>query len=401
MSKVLVTGGAGFIGSWTVDLLLEKGYEVRILDNLQPRVHPHGPPPWLNAHAEFIKGDVANRADMEQAMDGVNYVVHLAAYQDYMPDFSRFIHTNAESSALIFELIVANRKKYPVEKVVFASSQSVCGEGQYFCPTCSAAAGYDFIIRDSEDSGRVHAYENLPPEQIITPRPRLQEQLLIGDWDHHCQSCGGPLQPTLIDEATVSPGTSYAISKYMIELLSDRLGRRYGIPTSCMRYTYVQGPRNSFYNAYSGIARRFAMLLLNGMPPTIYEDGLQLRDYINVRDVAAANVLVMEDSRADFGVFNVGGGRAVTVLEFAQMMLDAFDSDLQAAVTGEFRLGDTRHTISDTSRLEALGWQPSIPVEQNVAEYVAWMQEQLGTNEYLAEAERVMRQQNVIQQARI
>ena len=399
MSKVLVTGGAGFIGSWTVDLLLEKGYEVRILDSLQRRVHPHGKPPWVPNEAEFIQGDVANRVDLEGALREVNYVIHLAAYQDYMPDFSRFIHTNAESSALIFELIVSDPKKYPVQKVVFASSQSVCGEGSYYCPSCVASAGVSLEISESEQSGRVHSFKNMPDGAAFTPNPRSLEQLKSGDWDHHCPQCGGNLAPLLIKESVVSPGTSYAISKYAIELLSDRIGRRYGIPTACMRYTYVQGPRNSFYNAYSGIARRFALLLLNGLPPTIYEDGGQLRDYINVRDVAMANVLVMEDSRADYGVFNVGGDRAVTVLEFAQTMLDAFDSDLQASVTGEFRLGDTRHTISDTSALRDLGWQPDIQVEQNVAEYVTWMQEQTGTAEYLQEAERVMRQQNVIQQS--
>jgi dTDP-L-rhamnose 4-epimerase len=205
------------------------------------------------------------------------------------------------------------------------------------------------------------------------------------------------MQPLLIDEATVSPGTAYGISKYAIELLADRLGPRYGVPTACMRYTCVQGPRNSFYNAYSGIARRFALRLLHGLLPVAYEDGQQLRDYVNVRDVARANVLVMDDPRADYKVFNVGGGRAVTVLEFAHIMLDAFDSDLEPLVPGEFRLGDSRHTVSDISKLRALGWEPSIPVEQNVAEYVAWIRKQTGTREYLEEAERVMREQGVVQ----
>jgi dTDP-L-rhamnose 4-epimerase len=399
LAKVLVTGGAGFIGSWTVDLLLEKGYEVRVLDNLQERVHPHGLPRWFPEDAEFIKDDVSNAVGLARALENVSYVVHLAAYQDYMPDFSRFIHTNAESSALIFELIVSDRKRFPVEKVVFASSQSVCGEGKYYCPACWSNNGQELIVAEAEQSGRVFSYANLQHEAAVTPPPRLPEQLRAGDWDHHCQKCGGILQPLLIDEAVVAPGTTYAISKYAIELLADRLGRRYDIPTACMRYTYVQGSRNSFYNAYSGIARRFALLLLNNLPPTIYEDGQQLRDYINVRDVARANVLVMEDSRADYGVFNVGGDRAVTVLEFAQMMLDAFNSDMSASISGEFRLGDTRHTISDTSRLRALGWAPQIPVEQNVSEYVNWMQDQTGTDQYLAEAERLMRQQNIIQQA--
>jgi len=206
------------------------------------------------------------------------------------------------------------------------------------------------------------------------------------------------MKPTLIDEGTVHPHTAYAISKYSIELLAKNLGPRYDIPTVCMRYTYVQGTRNSFYNAYSGIARRFALRLLQGLPPVCYEDGKQLRDYVNVKDIARANLLVMEDERANFEVFNAGGGRAVSVLEFAQIMIREFGSRLEPLVPGEFRLGDTRHTVSDNSRLNALGWEPKIPVEQNVREYVEWMRRQKRTEQYLEEAERVMRDQGVVQQ---
>ena len=365
--KVLVTGGAGFIGSHTVDLLLEKGYDVRILDNLQPRVHPRGKPDYLPREAEFIQGDVANREDLDKSLRGVSRVIHLAAYQDYLPDFSTFIHTNTESSALLFELIVENN--HPVEKIVFASSQSVSGEGRYRCA----------------EHGVIH------------PESRSVEQLRGGDWEVKCPACGVAMKPLLIDEKTVSPHTAYAISKYAIELLAKSLGHRYSIPTACMRYTYVQGTRNSFYNAYSGIARRFALQLLHGRAPICYEDGLQLRDYVNVKDIARANVLVMEDPRADFQVFNAGGGRAVTVVEFARIMIEEFASDLEPLIPGEFRLGDTRHTVSDNSKLNALGWEPSIPVEQNVSEYVAWMRGQKGTAEYLEEAERVMREQGVVQ----
>lgn len=365
-SKVLVTGGAGFIGSHTVDLLLERGYEVRVLDNLQPRVHPNGVPDYLPAEVEFIKGDVASRDDMSKALRGVEKVFHLAAYQDYLPDFSIFIHTNAESAALIFELIV--EKRLPVDKIVFASSQSVSGEGRYEC----------------QEHG------------VMQPPPRPMEQLRRGDWEIKCPSCGVDLKPVLIDEQTVHPHTAYAISKYAIELLADSLGRRYGIPTACMRYTYVQGARNSFYNAYSGIARRFALRLLHGLPPVCYEDGNQLRDYVNAKDVARANVLAMEHPGSDFGVFNVGGGRAVTVRQFAEIMIREFGSDLEPSVPGEFRIGDTRHTVSDNSRINALGWNPTIPVEQNVSEYAAWMREQKGTSQFLEEAERVMREQGVI-----
>lgn len=367
---ILVTGGAGFIGSHTVDALRAKGYAVRVLDNLQRRIHPRGRPDWIPRDVELIVGDVASREVLARALDGVESVFHLAAYQDYLPDFSTFIHTNTESAALLFELIVAQR--LPVRKVVFASSQAVSGEGRYRC----------------EEHG------------AVVPNPRPLEQLERGDWEVHCPHCGRYMEPLLIDEGTVTPGTAYGISKYAIELLADRLGRRYGIPTVSMRYTYVQGPRNSFYNAYSGIARRFALRLLHGLPPVVYEDGRQLRDYVNVRDVARANLLVMERSEADFQVFNVGGGRAVSVLEFARLMIQAFGSSHEPLVRGEFRFGDTRHTVSDISRLRALGWEPTIPVEQNVAEYAAWIKEQTVTREYLEEAERVMQEQGVVRRAR-
>jgi len=403
--KILVTGGTGFIGSHTVDLLVAHGHQVRVLDSLQPRVHPRGVPPWLSRDAELIQGDVAEPADLARALEGIEGVFHLAAYQDYMPDFSRFLHTNATSTALLFELIVGDRQRYPVQKIVFASSQSVCGEGRYLCSRCAGGVRPPTIAEQfvtsqgAAASGQPRRIEqDFPASAVQTPPPRSVEQLRRGDWELLCPTCGSPLSPLLIGEEIASPGTPYAISKYAIELLADRLGRRYGIPTACMRYTYVQGPRNSFYNAYSGIARRFALRLMHGLPPVAYEDGGQLRDYVNVLDVARANVLAMEDPRGDFQVFNVGGGRAVTVLEFADLMRTAFDSDVETLVSGEFRLGDTRHTISDISKPRALlGWEPTRPVEQNVAEYVAWIREQEGTREYLDEAERVMRDQGVVQ----
>ena len=369
--KVLVTGGAGFIGSHTVDLLLEKGYQVRILDSLQPRVHPRGKPDYVPAEAEFIKGDVADPGDLAPALDGVDYVFHLAAYQDYMPDFSRFIHTNTESAALMFELIVGDPKRYPVQKIIFASSQAVSGEGKYRC------------------------VEN---DAIFYPGPRSPGDLCRAQWDFACADCGGPAEPQLIDEATCNnPHTAYGVSKYAIELLAFNLGRRYGIATAAMRYTYVQGPRNSFYNAYSGIARRFALRIRAGLPPVCYEDGQQLRDYVNVYDVARANLLALESPQADGMAFNVGGGRAVTVREFARIMLDASGSSLEPQVPGEFRLGDTRHTVSDITRMQALGWQPTIPVEANVHQYLDWLDTQTGTEEYLFEAERIMAEQGVVQ----
>lgn len=374
MSLVLVTGGAGFIGSHTVDLLLERGYDVRIVDSLQERVHPRGAPSYLPREAEFILGDVTDRDLMRRALRGVEYVVHLAAYQDYLPDFSRFIHTNTESTALLFELAVADPSHVPLRRIVVASSQSVSGEGKYRCD------------RD---------------ELVFHPGPRTLEQLLAGRWDIPCPDCRGTATPLLIDEATSNnPHTAYGISKYANELLCFNLGRRYQIGSVAMRYTYVQGPRNSFYNAYSGIARRFALQIRAGLAPVCYEDGAQRRDYVNVLDVARANVVAIEHPDADGLALNVGGEQPVTVLEFAEMMLHASGSDLRPEVPGLFRLGDTRHTISDTARIRSLGWAPSYTVRDNVRQYLEWLDTQHATAEYLHEAERIMAAQGVVQRAR-
>ena len=397
-ARVLVTGGAGFIGSHTVDLLLERGYRVRILDNLQPRVHPQGKPDWVPREAEFIEGDVASRTDLTRALDSMDVVFHLAAFQDYLPEFSRFLHTNAESAALLFELIVSNRKRFPVQKIVFASSQSVCGEGRY---TCTGGADLDETMQAGQGirpaaRARVHAARGVA-HGVMSPPSRPLEQLRSGHWEIRCPACGMDMEPLLIDESAANPHTAYGISKHATEQLANCLGRRYAIPATCMRYTYVQGPRNSFFNAYSGVARRFAIRILGGEPPVAYEDGKQLRDYVNVRDVARANVLAMEKDEANFSVLNVGGGRAITVLEFARIMLAAAGSCLEPQVPGEFRLGDTRHTVSDISRLRNLGWEPLVSVEQNVSEYLDWLRTQSVTSEYIAEADRVMRESGVVQ----
>ena len=371
MTGVLVTGGAGFIGSHTVDLLLEHGYSVRVLDSLQARVHPHGKPAWVPTEVQFFEGDVADRDDLARALAGMTHILHLAAYQDYLPDFSTFVHTNTESSALLFELIVADQVRYPVEKIVFASSQAVSGEGKYSCERCGI---------------------------VVSPGPRPLAQLRRSEWEPRCERCGNELAHELIDEATSNPHTAYGVSKYAIELLAFALGRRYGIATAAMRYTYVQGPRNSFYNAYSGIARRFALRLRAGLPPVCYEDGAQLRDYVNVRDVARANLIALE-SEVDGIALNVGGGRAVSVREFAQFMIDAAGVDVDPEVPGDFRVGDTRHTVSDISRMRALGWEPETSVEQNVREYLDWLETQDVPTEQLFEAEREMAETGVVQRA--
>jgi len=283
-----------------------------------------------------------------------------------MPDFSAFLHVNAGSTALLYEIILERR--LPVRKVVVAASQAVAGEGKYQCPT----------------------------DGLLYPGPRPLHQLERGQWEHRCPHCSGDLQPLPIDETVSGPHTAYGISKYAAELLALNLGRRYGIPAVSMRYTYVQGPRNSFYNAYSGVCRIFCLRVLAGLPPLVFEDGRQLRDYIDVSDVARANLLALESSQADYRVFNVGPGRAWTVLDFARVVLAAAGSSLEPQVTGEFRVGDTRHTVSDVTALESLGWRAEVPIEQTVARYLEWIRAFPETRQYLDAAETAMRGGNVI-----
>ncbi len=367
--RVLVTGGAGFIGSHIAEALLARGYHVRILDGLQPRVHPQGWPHYLPRDLERHEGDVRDPGVWQRALAGVQVVYHLAAYQDYMPDFSTFFAVNTVSTALLYETIVAHQ--LPVEKVILTSSQAVYGEGKYRC----SAHG------------------------TLYPGPRPLPQLAAGTWEVLCPQCREPLAPLPIDEATVNPHTAYGISKYALEMAGFALGRRYGIPTVALRYSIVQGPRNSFNNAYSGVCRIFTLRLLHGRPPGVYEDGLQQRDYVHIQDVVQANLLVLDHPDAQFEAFNVGGQRAVTVLEMACLVAEACGRDVTPEVPGTYRVGDTRHTVSSSEKLGRLGWRPQIPVEQIVRDYVAWVREQPEARDTTEVAELVMERAGVLRRS--
>lgn len=365
MKNILITGGAGFIGSHTADLLLASGYNVRVLDSLTPPVHRPGLlPDYFPSGAEFVYGDVRNKADWEAALQHIDAVIHLAAYQDYLPDFSTFFHVNNVGTALLYEVIVAQR--LPIQKVIVAGSQAAYGEGKYEC----AEHGVQY------------------------PPPRPIEQLQRHDWEPKCPLCAGELALCHTDESRTNPHNSYSISKITEEQIALTLGKRYDIPSVSMRYSIVQGARQSFRNAYSGVLRIFAMQLLAGKRPTAYEDGEQIRDYVYVGDVARANKLVLEDERANYRAFNVGGGRKVTVNEFGSAMAKmAGRDDLAPVRKGEFRVGDTRHIISDVSRLRALGWEPTGHIEQNIKEYLDWAANQPDFGDYTKAAREHM--QNV------
>ena len=371
--NILVTGGAGFIGSHTVDALIEKGHRVRILDNLQPTVHPKGVPVHLHPEAEFVEGDVRDRGAWEKALKGVEAVYHFAAYQDYLTDFSNFIHVNAVSTALLYEMLAEGGAGRRVGKVIVAASQAVMGEGRYRCPECFPAHG-----------------------RYVYPEIRVEAQLAEGRWDHPCPECGRDLQWEASDETVVNPCNPYAISKSAQEQIAVQLGRRYGIPSVAMRYSIVQGPRQSVYNAYSGAMRIFSLALLLDRQPVIFEDGRQIRDFVNIDDVVAANLMVLQDPRADGRVFNVGGGTAWSVLGFYRAMENVVGKYIEPNIAGYYRYGDTRHIFSDTARLSALGWQPKVGVETSIGQYWEYLQAQENLSGILEYAETHMKQLKVI-----
>ena len=362
--RVLVIGGAGFIGSHLVDRFFEEGYQVRVLDSLDPKIHPRGKPVYLSPKAEFIKGDVTDRKALLHALHGVDVVSHQAAYQDYMPDFSRFLQVNAVSTALLYELIIGERLK--VKKIIVASSQAVYGEGQYACP----------------EHGKF-----LPP-------PRGQ-QLQEGKWEVTCR-CGRESQPALLSEEHTTPSNQYAVSKLAQEKTALGLGWLHGIPSVALRYSITQGSRQSLFNHYSGICRIFVSRARQGEPLLIYEDGKQTRDFVHVQDVVEANMLVLQKGDADFQAFNVGSGRSTSVLDYAQAVRDRVGRNVDLLMPGEYRRGDNRHSVSSIKKLSALGWAPLRSLSKIFEDFLEWVDRSGGIPEKLTDAYSDMKQSGVV-----
>ncbi len=356
---MLVTGGAGFLGTATIRLLLEKGHSVRVIDNLSPPTHAAAPS--LPEAVEFMQGDVREREDLARALADVDGVLYLADYQDYLPAYGKQVHVNAMGPALLHEVIAESRS--PVRRIVLGSSHAVYGEGKYRCSTCGD----------------------------VYPDQRSLEQLERGEWDPRCPSCGGSeLAPLKTDEAITRPANLYGASKLAGEQIALLLGHRHAIDTVVLRYSLVHGIGQAFQNAYTGFLRIFALRLCFGRAPQVYEDGAQLRDCVDVDDAARANLLALEHPEAPFQAFNVGGMQAGTLLEYARTIARCFEGAPAPEVPGRFRWGDTRHLISDNSRLKALGWEPQISFETSARSYADWLREQPGLDTYFEGAEHLM-----------
>ncbi len=342
---VLITGGAGFIGSHTADALAKKGYKVRIMDNLEPPVHDGTWPGYLkNKGFELMRGDVRKKEDLAKALKGVSYIYHFATYQDQRPDFGKFFSTNTVSSAMIFELIVD--KKLPIKKIIFASTQFTYGDGEYECP---------------------HTGKRFFPEL------RSEKQLKAGQFDILCPHGKPAIFHPFKESQQLTPTNAYGLSKEAIERLAHRFGKTYDIPYVVLRYSIVQGSRHSPRNMYSGALRMFAIEALKGEPIAGYEDGNQMRDFVNVHDVVRANVLALTSRKANYETFNVGGGKAYLVRDLAEMIKRITKSPSPIVRKG-YRRTDTRHAVSDISKIKKLlHWQPRYTPEDSVREYVHWL----------------------------
>lgn len=365
--KVLITGGAGFIGSHSADELFKRGYKIRILDNLSTKSHFGKWPDYLNPAFEKVKGDVRDRKTLEKALEGIDYVIHLAAIMDLMPDYSIFFDHNVTPTALIYEIVV--QKKFKIKKVIVASSQFVYGEGRWKC----------------QKHGQVF------------PKLRTIQMMYQGQFDPKCSYGCENITPLLSQESHQDPPNQYAISKYTQELIALKLGRLNNIPSVAMRYSIVHGPRQSLKNAYSGSLRIFTLKMLADHNPPIFEDGLSIRDYISVYDVAQANALILESEMANYEIFNVGSGKAITVLDLARLIKALLGKDkIRLKPCGQFRVGDIRHAVSDISKLKKIGWRPKDTEENIVKEYIDWVKMQKLDQDYLEMAERQMKKLDII-----
>jgi dTDP-L-rhamnose 4-epimerase len=355
--RVLVTGGAGFIGSHLAGRLLADGHAVRVLDSLDQQVHGDETP-TLPDGVELLRGDVRDPDAVAGALDGVDRVVHLAAavgMAQSMYEIVRYTETNALGAAVVLEEALRVRDR--LEKVVVASSNTIYGEGLYRCP----AEGVD-----------------------VAPGPRDTARLAAHDWEPACPGCGADLEPMPTPETKpLDPTTIYAIGKRDHEEMFLACGRAYGIPTTALRFFSVYGPGQSLSNPYTGVAAIFASRLLNAHAPVAFEDGRQSRDFVYVDDAVAAIVSALEPGRGDGNALNVGSGVPTTVLDVARTLSDVLGVALEPEIRNEFRAGDVRHCFADASAARAeLGWTPATSFRDGIAQLAASLAETPPTDRF-------------------
>ncbi|MEM3573405.1 MAG: GDP-mannose 4,6-dehydratase [Nitrososphaeria archaeon] len=339
--RVLVTGGLGFIGSHVVDLLVKKGYDVRILDNLDPQVHgmEGKPPSYVNEKAELVIGNVRDKQTVVKAISDVDAVIHLAAavgVGQSMYEIEKYVACNTYGTANLLDATVNNENS--IRKLIVASSMSMYGEGKYRCDSCGP----------------------------VYPGLRKEEQLLNKDWEPKCPNCGKTVKPMPTDEdKPLMPASIYAQTKRHQEEMCLMIGRTYGLPTVALRFFNVYGPRQALSNPYTGVCALFSSRILNDRPPYIFEDGLQTRDFVNVRDATKAVLLALEESGGDYMPINVGSGKPTSIIKLAETLIRLYGKNMKPYVSYRYRKGDVRHCYADITRAKLLlGYEPSIGMDK-------------------------------------
>jgi dTDP-L-rhamnose 4-epimerase len=346
--RILVTGGAGFIGSHTVDQLIQRGDTVRVYDNLNPQVHGKNAkkPEYLHSEAEFIQGDVRDRDHFKKAIEDVELVIHDAAevgVGQSMYSIDQYVSTNVQGTGVLWDILV--NEKHKVEKVLVASSMSLYGEGYYQCT----------------EHGK------------ISPKPRPEKQLVEGQWEMLCPECAIPVTPVPTDENKELDCTSvYAQSKKDQEVYSLMIGKAHKIPTVACRYFNCYGPRQSLNNPYTGAAAIFSSAVQNDSPPLIYEDGNQRRDFIHVKDLVRGKLLLLDHPDANFDIFNIGTGKPSSILDLAGTLIELYGKNFNPDIIYKFRNGDIRDCYADISKIQALGFAPKLSLKEGLEDLIAW-----------------------------
>lgn len=354
MSKqILITGGAGFVGSHLADGLLGSGHAVRVLDNLTPQVHGFRAPDYLSPEVEFIAGDIRNPQSIRDALRNVDVVFHFAAVVGVgqsMYEIGRYMSVNTVGTAELLQAMLDTHMT--PDKLVVASSMSIYGEGCYVCSGCGKQAA---------------------------PSVRSVAQLRAGGWELLCTVCRSVLLPVPTNELKPSETNSvYALSKRDQEELCLIYGRTYDVPVTALRFFNIYGTRQALSNPYTGVAAIFASRLLNGQAPLVFEDGKQMRDFVSVHDIVRACMAAMDSRASDGEVINIGSGTPIGILRVAEILAKSLNKDVQPVVTHKYRAGDIRHCFADLTKARTLlGYEAKVSHESGFLELAHWLAEQV------------------------
>ncbi|WP_206367680.1 NAD-dependent epimerase/dehydratase family protein [Sphingomonas piscis] len=375
MRSILITGGAGFIGTHLTRMAVGAGHGVTILDNLSPQIHGDQPDYVPPPGAEFLHGDVTSRSNLEQALRGIDTIVHLAAETgtgQSMYEVDRYYRVNVQATATLFD-ILANQQ-HGVQNIVLSSSRSVYGEGAYLCHSC--------------DPGGARRY----------PGPRSPQQLADHRWTPVCPVCSGDISATATrEDDKLSPASIYAATKLAQEDLVRVGCGALGIAHAILRFQNVFGEGQSLRNPYTGLLSIFSTRIRLGQTLPIFEDGEETRDFVHVEDVAQAMLRSIEQPIGSGATLNVGSGQPTSIMAVAKLLRDIMGGQVEPHVTGQYRVGDIRHNFADLSQLAStLGLRPAVTVEDGLRRFVRWVQDQPVPEDLLEQANAELKARNLM-----